>query len=207
MDSCRVPETLLSSLQLWLRDKLARQPLWPGSWARNAAAMLRRDMEEAGLEYKTPEGFADFHALRHTAITRAGEVMSLPELRQFSRHSKVDTTMLYVHVDGETLQSKLDLLPALGHVAVETSSIVSREDDLTIGETPAALPCDRECDRPMAPDGQSSAPIVIAGDWTKNEITSARGGGYLSAVTIRQQRGRRGSNPQPPDRQSGALTN
>ena len=44
-------------------------------WKDTGAAMLRPDLEFAGIEYETEEDFADFHSLRHTygtMLTKAG---------------------------------------------------------------------------------------------------------------------------------------
>lgn len=58
-----------------LRGWLAARPaglLWPGGWHdkhRSAAVMLRKDLEAAGIPFKTPDGTYDFHSLRGQCAT------------------------------------------------------------------------------------------------------------------------------------------
>src|SRR5262245_6447052 len=86
---------LLSRLRPWLVDKPPRQRVWPGNWAKGkeAGVMLKADLEaaraawigEAGIDEATrmqrrqssflacrdaDDRVVDFHALRHTFITR-----------------------------------------------------------------------------------------------------------------------------------------
>ncbi|HEX3587403.1 MAG TPA: hypothetical protein VH024_15485 [Candidatus Angelobacter sp.] len=70
-----VPSALAEVLKSWLAKKEKGQRLWPGTWFRDAADMLRRDLSEAKITYQTKDGFLDFHAARHTAITRGSRVM------------------------------------------------------------------------------------------------------------------------------------
>jgi integrase len=64
----------VATLKQWLKGKPADQPLWPGRWADEGAEMLRKDLAVAGIEYRTDDGFFDFHATRHSAITTGGRV-------------------------------------------------------------------------------------------------------------------------------------
>jgi hypothetical protein len=48
-----------------LAGKAQGLPLWGGNWA---APILRRDLKAAGVPYRTAEGVADFHALRHSFV-------------------------------------------------------------------------------------------------------------------------------------------
>jgi hypothetical protein len=67
-----------SLLRSYLAGKVARQPVWAGTWARDrtGAEMLRRDLEAADIPYAVegPDGplFADFHARRHSYLTLGG---------------------------------------------------------------------------------------------------------------------------------------
>src|SRR5262249_28678826 len=84
---------LVGRLRPWLAGKCPGRPVWPGKWARDkqAGVMLKTDLAtaraawlaEAGpadrerreqspfLAYRDADGrVADFHALRHTFITR-----------------------------------------------------------------------------------------------------------------------------------------
>lgn len=55
-----VPDTLAALLKPWLAKKKAGQKLWPGLWYRDAAAMLRKDLQSAGVAYETSLGILDF---------------------------------------------------------------------------------------------------------------------------------------------------
>src|SRR5262249_13175971 len=88
----------------WLKTKPPGQPLWPGRWCEEAAAMLRHDLVPAKIPYKTSDGYFDFHATRHTGITRGSEVMRIDQLKAFARHAKIETTMKYVHTDKKELR-------------------------------------------------------------------------------------------------------
>ena len=74
-----LPPELVALLRDYLRNKPANQPLWSGNWARDkrGAEMLRIDLEAADIPYivEGPDGplHADFHALRHSFLTRLGK--------------------------------------------------------------------------------------------------------------------------------------
>ena len=61
--------------------------------------MIQHDLEPAGIEYETDDGFADFHALRHTfgtMLVRAG--VDVKTCMELMRHSSVSLTLeLYAH--------------------------------------------------------------------------------------------------------------
>ncbi len=86
-------------LKEWMTDDLD-EPLFPKLAKRRTSVMIRKDLERAGIPYRTEEGFADFHAAgRHTHITellRNGT--SLPEAMKLARHSDVKMTMRYSHI-------------------------------------------------------------------------------------------------------------
>jgi len=72
--------------------------------------MLRQDLAAAKIEYRTDAGYFDFHAARHTGITRGSAIMRIDQLKSFARHAKVETTMRYIHTDADELREKVDLL-------------------------------------------------------------------------------------------------
>jgi integrase len=67
--------------------------------------MLRVDLAQADVAVKTKEGTLDFHATRHTAITRGSRIMPVVDLKAFARHATIETTMKYVHTDEQQLRS------------------------------------------------------------------------------------------------------
>ena len=63
--------------------------------------MMQVDLEAAGIPYQDADGlYADFHALRHSFITRAWESGETPEVvMALARHRSLQMTMRYTHVD------------------------------------------------------------------------------------------------------------
>jgi integrase len=63
-----IPPEIAERLRPWLAEKTPVRPVWAGyRWRTGkAAAMLRRDLEAAGIPADTPEGRVDFHSLRTT---------------------------------------------------------------------------------------------------------------------------------------------
>jgi integrase len=76
-------------------------PLFPGLKQRKTAKMMRFDLEAAGIPYKDKDNrFADFHALRHTFITKAWETeASADVVMSLARHRSLQMTIRYTHVD------------------------------------------------------------------------------------------------------------
>ncbi len=106
--------SLVERLTVWIDGKKGK--LFPGTWAaeRRQAKILRRDLEEAGIEYVDEQGrYADFHALRHTfvsSLARSGVHPS--KAKELARHSTITLTMdVYSHVETEELRSALDSVP------------------------------------------------------------------------------------------------
>ncbi len=89
--------------------------VWPGHWPAKAAAMLRRDLEAAGIPYRDDEGHVlDFHALRHTFGTNLARAGVSPKVAQeLMRHSDINLTMgTYTHVGLYDLNAAVESLPA-----------------------------------------------------------------------------------------------
>ena len=125
-------------------------------------------------------------------------MMQVDQLRQFARHSKIEMTMRYVHTDADELRERADRLSAPGcddAGRLARLGIDGREK------------CDHECDHGCGSESQRASTRRINRHSTKNETSPCRCKGLSSTDTECLKRGRRGSNPQPPDRQSGTLTN
>ena len=77
----------------------------------DAAKLLRADCAAA----KVDTTHVDFHALRHTFITRLAEALIHPKiLQELARHSSIDTTLgYYTHFRQTDERNAIDGLPAL----------------------------------------------------------------------------------------------
>ena len=85
---------------------------------------LRHDLQVAGIEYETQQGFADFHALRHTFITRLIKAGVNPKTAQtLARHHDVSLTLnVYSHVELIDQVAGLRALPKLDGDDTEAST-------------------------------------------------------------------------------------
>lgn len=97
-------------LRPYLVGKPVGLPIFPGRWYRRANEMLKSDLAAAKLKAEDDQGrVADFHALRHTCITRWVMRGLHPKVVQIlARHSTMELTMAYyTHLDRQQLQSLL----------------------------------------------------------------------------------------------------
>lgn len=113
-DTLPIHAELVRMLGLWLEGLEDDEPLFPKLEKRRTWLMVKKDLERAGIPYVTAEGVADFHAAgRHTYITqlfRSGA--KLTEARELARHSDVNMTMRYTHIDIHDQARALSSLPA-----------------------------------------------------------------------------------------------
>jgi len=135
-----LPDSLVLSLRPWLAGRVPGNSLWPGRWSKQkrGASMMRHDLakaREAWIEeakddsreqearqksdflcYLSQEGEqADFHALRHTFLSRLGRSGATPkELQLMARHATVEITLTrYCHASMLDLSSAVNRMPAL----------------------------------------------------------------------------------------------
>ncbi|HZW34904.1 MAG TPA: tyrosine-type recombinase/integrase, partial [Isosphaeraceae bacterium] len=90
-----IQPALASLLRPWLAGRPQSQPVFPvDRWAILEA--LKADEAAAGIAYKNEEGFADFHALRHTYLTLGGQAgIDLRTLQELAGHSTPALTARY----------------------------------------------------------------------------------------------------------------
>ena len=197
-------------LKPYLTGKPTGAPVWGGTWARDhrGAEMIRSDLEAAGIAYAVegsggPE-YADFHALRHSFLTLGGRSgIDLRTLQELAGHSKPELTARYSHRRLHDLAGAVEKLPNI--LAANSPESKGTND---AGANPvctqfAQTPCksgqrlsSQDSERGVGDSGvQMNEPQEIPG-FRQSETPS---------VSISLKRGRRDSNPQPPDRQSTGL--
>jgi excisionase family DNA binding protein len=103
-------------MQAYLASKPADGRLWPGNWWKNAAEMLRIDLEAAGIPYEDAAGCVfDFHGTRHKFISDLAASGVHPKMAQvLARHSTITLTMdHYTHLELHDQTAALEKLPEL----------------------------------------------------------------------------------------------
>lgn len=111
-------------------DGPSERLLWPGSWIKAAAKMLRQDLREAGIPYADEDGRVfDFHALRSQFITdlsRAG--VPLATAQQLARHSDPRLTARnYTRLQLTDLDSAVQQLPTSIPVPLQATGTDGRK--------------------------------------------------------------------------------
>jgi integrase len=114
-----LPTDVAEALAGYLEGRPAHLSVWPGTWVKKPVAVLRKDLEAAGIPYTVPgpDGplHAYFHALRHSFVAlldRAG--VSLKQAMQLARHSDPKLTMaVYGRAHLHDLAGAVERLPAL----------------------------------------------------------------------------------------------
>jgi site-specific recombinase XerC len=139
-----LPTTLAEQLVPWLAEKRASgaNRVWPGSWANNAAKMLRRDLKTAGIEFEDDQKRRlDFHGLRHTFISCLAQSGVHPKIAQaLARHSRIGLTMdVYTHLDSDRLVEAVGQLPRLDAKPVTPTVLVEPAGEV-VESTAEVLP-------------------------------------------------------------------
>jgi integrase len=161
-----VSADLAGLLRPWLAEKAAGCPVWSGPWALNqrAGKFLKVDLANARqawideasdegertardesdfLRYKDSAGrYADFHALRHTFLSRLGRSGASPKAMQMlARHTTVQLTLgRYTHASLHDLDGAVNALPPLPTDAPSTGrdELRATGTDGRVGTLPAA---------------------------------------------------------------------
>lgn len=95
-----IPDEIAKMLANYVAGKAPDSRLFAMPESDHTAKMLRQDLEDAGISYCNPEGlYADFHALRHTFVTRlVGAGVDPKAIQLLARHSTPMLTLgLYSH--------------------------------------------------------------------------------------------------------------
>jgi excisionase family DNA binding protein len=103
-------------MRQYIAGKPALKPLWPGTWAKVGAEMLRMDLDAAAIAYRDSLGrYFDFHAMRGQFISFLAAKGVHPKVAQvLARHSTIKLTMdYYTHLDVFDVAGALDKLPEI----------------------------------------------------------------------------------------------
>ena len=141
----------VAMLRQWMKGLEANEPLFPDLANRRTSIMVKKDLEAAGIPYRTATGIADFHAAgRHTHITellRNGA--SVVEAKELARHSDIRMTMKYVHIGIEDQAKALKSLPAPCQDIVRKRRVFDgpseSSDDTDCREDGAGPKCETAC--------------------------------------------------------------
>jgi len=108
-----ISQDLADALKVYVAGRSGR--IWPGTWHKKAAEMLRIDLETAGIAYRDGSGrVVDFHALRHTYITMiVSSGTTLRVAQKLARHADIKNTMRYAHAELCDLKAAVETLPAM----------------------------------------------------------------------------------------------
>jgi integrase/recombinase XerD len=147
-----LPLHLVELLKDWFKDLGLKETLWPGTWAKykEAGKFLKKDFAAARevwineaessedqterkqshfLLHETDEGFADFHALRHTflsQLSRAGA--SAKVMQMMARHSTIAMTLeRYTHANQSDLYSAVQKLPSIPASVMQSTPAVGHQ--------------------------------------------------------------------------------
>jgi len=121
--------------------------IFAGFNPKKGAAMLRRDLEAACIDYQDEGGrFADFHALRHSFITNVVKSgATVKESQTLARHSKPELTLgVYTHIGISDERRALEKMPTVAGTDRQSNKAVA----LRTGTD----------DKPLRPDGSAYKP-------------------------------------------------
>jgi integrase len=148
-DVLPVHPDLVHRVRQWTADMAEDQSIFPKLAVKQTHRMIKRDLEEAGIAYSTEEGYADFHALRHTYITQLlNNGVTLVEARDLARHGDMTMTLGYSHVGLDDHARAISKLPGIGPPAEGKPS----EEQPPEQHSALRIACDRS-----SADGQLSA--------------------------------------------------
>ena len=122
-----LPTSIIPRLRQFLAGKTGQ--LWPGTWRERAAKMLRADLAAAGIPYRTEDGYADFHCLRHSYVSMlAANGTPIKTAMELARHSDVNLTMaVYSHASLHDVAGAVERLPCLLDVTDDVTGASGQE--------------------------------------------------------------------------------
>jgi integrase/recombinase XerD len=159
------PELALQ-LRDWLKELSPGDRLFPGLGRKKLSEMIRKDLERAGIPYRTDDGIADFHAAgRHTYITQLlRNGASLPEARELARHTDVKMTMRYTHIGMEDQAKAVAKLPAPALQMRCNSGGAGRHSLALDGKAPAGSVGKNSLHKPGLGTGRQELALVVSAE-------------------------------------------
>ncbi|MFH1738097.1 MAG: site-specific integrase [bacterium] len=117
-----IPAEIVPRLREHLATKNHEEPAF--DMPKKPIEALRPDLRRAGIPYETDRGYADFHALRHTYITRLIKAGINPKTAQIlARHHDVSLTLnVYTHIELIDQGAALKALPKLDMDAPDSAT-------------------------------------------------------------------------------------
>ena len=114
-DTLPLASHIIADVQQAIADLTPNAHLFPRLKSRKTHKMIRVDLESTGLTYQTSTGaYRDWHALRHTFVTRAWRTGAAPNvIKELARHSDFRLTMRYSHTVARELQDAVNAIPNL----------------------------------------------------------------------------------------------
>ena len=214
-EACQpIPVALGAALERFLATKPQDGLVWPGTWHEKSARMLRKDLAVAKIPYKTEDGYADFHALRHGYISMLVKSGVHPKVAQtLARHSTITLTMdRYTHIGLFDTVAAVEGLPAF-FTAPESHGqrllATGTECVKPLGAcTPACTKLARTADNERELLLLDEKAVGDSHECQETQIPRESTGFASNRERLRsvENKGERGeSNPQPPEPQSGAL--
>ncbi len=235
-DTQPIDAAFAADLAKWLVTKPAGVPLLPlphktaemltrdmwrakRAWMREATSVQER-WGRRKAEFLNPvdgEGRVfDFHALRHHYISRVVQSgASVKVCQELARHSTPVLTLgRYAHVRLADLRKALPTVPTGAPPVTEPRTMkATGTDDATPtqtepknGATPAQQTGRVIAERHAGVCGENKN-LRLVGTERNRLVFAGKSEALRGDARACEKRGRRGSNPQPPDRQSGTLTN
>ena len=236
-DGTAIPlrQDIAAELREWLQDRIQDQPLqFGGSDLLPAGSpllyvptglrrILDRDLKAAGIPKRDDRGrTVDVHAMRHTFGTMLSQNGVAPRTAQAAmRHSKIDLTM-NVYTDPRLLDvsGAMEALPSLptgehpDRSAQRARATGTHDGKPSVPFAPLFAPKTgerRETESIPVTLGSSGRPSAesscAAGSSPRLSENPKKKASLPMSGNEAFERPRRDLNPQPPDRQSGALTN
>jgi len=139
-------------LKAFFGSKLPQAPAFKLCYKTNMARMLRKDIQDAGIEIEPDRGMVNFHSLRHTFGTMLAAAGVHPKAaQQLMRHSDINLTMSrYTHVLRGQESAAINSLPDLDRQPESQKQKATGTDNQSVSSQEKLLPrlLPKKCDKP-----------------------------------------------------------